>query len=295
MMLVEYARFAGRLLGRRHNVYTDKESVQFRTMIRSAQLDVTLGDFSAGAILAFIIGVLIGAACSVGVMAYTGSALNIYYALTGGIVLGVILFVIFRQAPRYAYYAAVRDIERNLITFLSFLRGCAMSGIPLEKMIAIGAEGDFGHLSKELKKIMGLTLEYADLTRALEISMREIDSPFYRSVVSHLIRIRQEGLEFVPGRPLREQPIALAMNTLAEEHIHRFRTSCQTFTSYAKQIMVFMTLFCVVLPALLTILIIVGSIINPLISANVLKLLLIFIFPAVTGLIIYNISKKEPR
>lgn len=294
-MWVAWAKAAGRLLGRRHNVYTDKEATQYRRLIRDAQIPASLEEFSAGALLALLVGILIGCCLTACLFVYSGFAPAIHYLIVGGIIFGFILFIIFRQAPRYAYYSVVKDIERNLISYMSFLRGCAMSGLSLQKAIMIGAESDFGSLSKELKKIVGLTVEYADLTKAMEISMRGIDSPFYRSVMSHLIRIIQEGLEFVPGRPLREQPIALAMGTVADEQIHRFRTACQRFLASSKQMMVFMTLFCVVLPVLLTILIIVGSILNPIISPNILKFLLVFIFPLVTGLLIYSIAKKEPR
>jgi len=295
MIWIGWAKKAGRIFGRKHNVFTDKERKIYGTYIYNGQLNTTLGEFSAGALMGLLAGLGLGLLFGLALISYIELPFFptiIFFPA----IFGLMLFLVFRKAPYYAYRAAVADIERNLIHFIPFLRGATASGVPLETIFDEGSRLPFGHLSSELGKIMGKNVTIRNLSKSIDSSASEIDSYFYKRVMGHIVHARETGVEILPKLGPEEQPLAKAIKALSDEEVRIFGERCRRFTNYIAPIMDLAIIVCIIFPVLLLVLSITSGISGQAtIPLPFLKLLTVFIFPLITLLLVVMLAIREPK
>ncbi len=142
----------------------------------------------------------------------------------------------------YARSQKTRELENNLPHAL-FQLASFPKRTPMEKMVSSIAEGDFGELSSEFKKIHGRISAGQSVSGALHASAKTASSPIY----SRAIKLLHEGYE--SGADLSD-----ALRTLAEDTLETHSIAQENASAMAMQKYTILTGACIIVPAVLAML-----------------------------------------
>lgn len=297
-MFVKWAKFAGGILGKSLNVYTDAERQKYARCIHNADLDVRLEEFSAGAVLMFILGAVLGLGVVTGVLLYLRISLIFPIIIVGGVLFGVMLFMIFRHAPKIAYDSVVRSIERNIVRYVPTLAAAVASGLSIEDAFQQGAKSKFDNLSDELHRMLRWSIIQNDIIEAMRKSKDNIDSDIYSRVLGTIMHIKAGGIEKHPDLPPNEQPAARSLLELRKEERDYFVQRCERFSGKVKPITTFINVLFTVFPILIIILSVITAL-QPqrpiMLPIAMIKILTCVMMPVMTFMLVYLLYSWEPR
>jgi predicted RNA-binding protein Jag len=145
--------------------------------------------------------------------------------------------------------------------------------------------------------MVGRNVRIRDMSKTMLMSLREINSDFFRRAMIHIIRIREMGVMIDPEKRAEDQPIAVAMSSLSKEETDSFRRRCQAYVSKITPLMDLATIICIIFPVLLIVLAIVGSMMpaGSSIPLPGLKIMVGLAFPMMTFMLIYVLTRGEPK
>ncbi|RLE43412.1 hypothetical protein DRJ19_02620 [Candidatus Woesearchaeota archaeon] len=293
---ISLAKKASSIFGRNLNVYTDKEKTDYDQMLYWAQADVNTNDFSALALLGFIIGFAVGVPMSYVLMLLFEATPSVPLLLMGGALGGAMLFFILRQAPGFALAALKEEVNEQLIDFLAFAKGATMGGVKIPDVFAAAAKAEFKQLSKELDKVLRLDVQYMSLDRAISQAIKESNSAFFRKIMGFILTLHREGAEFDPNRPPKEQPLAVSLGRKAEEELALYEADCERSPARMGPIMTAVVILLVMLPAMIiTFSLIATSGMFAFMTPPVLKLITLVVMPILIAMVCYLISTMIPK
>lgn len=186
--------------------------------------------------------------------------------------------------PKVLVMRRRRKIRKDLLPALKHLQIQLSSGVPLFHALSNVARGEYGEVSRELRRIVSEISGGKPLEKALEDSALRTPDPEYRRVIWQLVNAMRAGIEV--GAIIKETLELLTEDRLAE--LRKYGRDLNPLT------LMYM-LLSVVFPAVgVTALIMVSSIAGALVSTAFL-LALPFLLLAVQILFITVIRAKRPE
>ncbi|MEM5871602.1 MAG: type II secretion system F family protein [Candidatus Aenigmatarchaeota archaeon] len=127
-------------------------------------------------------------------------SLQVSFLASMGIGLSTFFFLTFY--PRLSAQRKVKAIEKNLPYALHHMLVEVRSGVPLYNTLVAVANGDYGTLSQEIRKVVNEINTGKSEAEALEKVTRETPSLFFRRVMWQVINAIKSGADI--GRTLKE-------------------------------------------------------------------------------------------
>lgn len=170
-------------------------------------------------------------------------------AAFAGLAIGTGTFMFLSFYPKLSAQKKVGDIEKNLPYVLHHILVQVRSGVPLYDTLVSIARGDYGTLSKEMRRVVNEINTGKSEAEALEKITRETPSFFFRRVMWQIINALKSGADV--GRTMKE-----IVENLAVEQ----RVAIKKYGAQLNPLALMYMLFAVIFPTLgITFLLVLAS------------------------------------
>jgi len=170
-------------------------------------------------------------------------------AAFAGLAIGTGTFMFLSFYPKLSAQKKVGDIEKNLPYVLHHILVQVRSGVPLYDTLVSIARGDYGTLSKEMRRVVNEINTGKSEAEALEKITRETPSFFFRRVMWQIINALKSGADI--GHTMKE-----IVENLAVEQ----RVSIKKYGAQLNPLALMYMLFAVIFPTLgITFLLVLAS------------------------------------
>jgi flagellar protein FlaJ len=170
-------------------------------------------------------------------------------ATFAGLAIGTGTFMFLSFYPKLSAQKKVGDIEKNLPYVLHHILVQVRSGVPLYDTLVSIARGDYGTLSKEMRRVVNEINTGKSEAEALEKITRETPSFFFRRVMWQIINALKSGADI--GHTMKE-----IVENLAVEQ----RVAIKKYGAQLNPLALMYMLFAVIFPTLgITFLLVLAS------------------------------------
>lgn len=230
-----------------------------------------------------IAGVLMAIMGTFGFLAYGSDLVS---SIMGGIIVGIFTIIYLRYYPVTKWKKKVIEVEKELQYALRHIAALLSAGIGVAEAFHSVAIAGYGAISNEARIILSAMASGVSFEDALREFERRVPSEKVARTVNQIIRAQKFG-----GN------LSKVLYDLAEEFSHEYR---MRLVEYVQKIMglSFVYMFIsVITPLFFVIAISAASVLGGTFAMPItaFRVILVLIFPAVAGMIVYFIKQREPR
>jgi flagellar protein FlaJ len=174
---------------------------------------------------------------------------SVIVSLFAGLGIGGGSFMFLSFYPKLSAQKKVNDIEKNLPYVLHHILVQVRSGVPLYDTLVSIAKGDYGTMSREMRKVVNEINTGKSEAEALEKVTRETPSFFFRRVMWQLINALKSGAD-----------VGVTMKEIVENLAVEQRVAIKKYGAQLNPLALMYMLFAVIFPTLgITFLIVLSS------------------------------------
>lgn len=174
---------------------------------------------------------------------------SVIVSLFAGLGIGGGSFMFLGFYPKLSAQKKVNDIEKNLPYVLHHILVQVRSGVPLYDTLVSIAKGDYGTMSREMRKVVNEINTGKSEAEALEKVTRETPSFFFRRVMWQLINALKSGAD-----------VGVTMKEIVENLAVEQRVAIKKYGAQLNPLALMYMLFAVIFPTLgITFLIVLSS------------------------------------
>ena len=174
---------------------------------------------------------------------------SVIVSLFAGLGIGSGSFMFLSFYPKLSAQKKVNDIEKNLPYVLHHILVQVRSGVPLYDTLVSIAKGDYGTMSREMRKVVNEINTGKSEAEALEKVTRETPSFFFRRVMWQLINALKSGAD-----------VGVTMKEIVENLAVEQRVAIKKYGAQLNPLALMYMLFAVIFPTLgITFLIVLSS------------------------------------